>query len=42
MDFRNVMHGSDSTDSAIKEITFWFKDGEVVDWKRAGHEWIYE
>lgn len=39
---RNVAHGSDSTDSATHEINFWFKDGEVVDWSRPDHSWIYE
>jgi nucleoside-diphosphate kinase len=39
---RNVCHGSDATDSAIKEITFWFKEGELADWERPDHKWIYE
>ncbi|KAH8805772.1 nucleoside diphosphate kinase [Xylogone sp. PMI_703] len=39
---RNVCHGSDSVESAKKEIALWFKDGEVVSWKSAQHDWIYE
>jgi len=29
-------------DSAKKEIALWFKDGEVLSWKSAQHDWIYE
>eukprot|EP01133_Synstelium_polycarpum_P011962 gene11962-13942_t len=29
---RNIIHGSDSTDSARDEITLWFKEGEVTSW----------
>ncbi|KAI0143723.1 nucleoside diphosphate kinase [Xylariaceae sp. FL1272] len=39
---RNVCHGSDSVESAKKEIALWFKDGEVVSWKSAQASWIYE
>ncbi|GAP92713.1 putative nucleoside diphosphate kinase [Rosellinia necatrix] len=39
---RNVCHGSDSVESAQKEIALWFKDGEVVSWKSAQASWIYE
>ncbi|KAI1124463.1 nucleoside diphosphate kinase [Nemania abortiva] len=39
---RNVCHGSDSVESAQKEIALWFKEGEVVSWKSAQASWIYE
>jgi len=39
---RNVCHGSDSVDSAKKEIKLWFEDKEVVSWKSAQETWIYE
>jgi len=39
---RNVCHGSDSVENAKKEIALWFKEGEVVSWKSAQHDWVYE
>ncbi|KAI9802382.1 MAG: nucleoside diphosphate kinase [Piccolia ochrophora] len=39
---RNVCHGSDSVESAKKEISLWFKDSDFVTWKSAQQEWIYE
>ncbi|KAI9676384.1 MAG: nucleoside diphosphate kinase [Caeruleum heppii] len=39
---RNVCHGSDSVETAKKEISLWFKEGEVVEWKSAQNDWIYE
>ncbi|KAI9744270.1 MAG: nucleoside diphosphate kinase [Claussenomyces sp. TS43310] len=39
---RNVCHGSDSVENAQKEIALWFKEGEVLSWKSAQHDWIYE
>ncbi|KAI9748327.1 MAG: nucleoside diphosphate kinase [Lichina confinis] len=39
---RNVCHGSDSMESANKEIALWFKDGDIVPFKSAQHDWIYE
>jgi len=40
---RNVCHGSDSVDSAKKEIALWFpgKD-EIVTWTSAQAGWVYE
>lgn len=38
---RNICHGSDSVESANKEIALWFK-GELNEWKSHTHEWIYE
>lgn len=39
---RNVCHGSDSVESANKEIALWFKPEELLDWKSAQQAWIYE
>ncbi|KAF5278078.1 hypothetical protein FQR65_LT03594 [Abscondita terminalis] len=39
---RNVIHGSDSVESAKREIDLWFTKDEVVDWRSAMHSWIYE
>lgn len=38
---RNVIHGSDSVESARKEIALWFPDGPV-NWQSSLHPWIYE
>jgi nucleoside-diphosphate kinase len=39
---RNVCHGSDSVENAKKEIALWFKEGDVVSYKAAQFDWIYE
>ena len=39
---RNICHGSDSVETAKKEISLWFKVEELVDWEPATHVWIYE
>lgn len=39
---RNVCHGSDSVESANKEIDLWFKKEELVEYKSALFGWIYE
>ncbi|TGZ77161.1 nucleoside diphosphate kinase [Ascodesmis nigricans] len=39
---RNVCHGSDSVESAKKEIALWFKDEEKVSYTQAAKAWIYE
>ena len=39
---RNVCHGSDSVETAKKEIALWFKDDEVLKWKANQFDWIYE
>ena len=38
---RNVIHGSDSVESARKEIGLWFPDG-IAGWQSNLHPWIYE
>lgn len=39
---RNIIHGSDSVESANKEINLWFGEKEVIDWTNAAEKWIYE
>ncbi|XXG43745.1 hypothetical protein AAC387_Pa01g3714 [Persea americana] len=38
---RNVIHGSDSVESARKEIALWFPEG-TANWQSSLHPWIYE
>ncbi|GAY57851.1 hypothetical protein WN944_017809 [Citrus x changshan-huyou] len=38
---RNIIHGSDSVESAQKEIALWFPDGPI-NWQSSLHPWIYE
>jgi len=40
---RNIIHGSDSVESAEKEIALWFKNKEdLVDWNPAAYKYVYE
>jgi nucleoside-diphosphate kinase len=39
---RNITHASDSIENAEKEIALWFKPEEVISWKRAIDEWVFE
>jgi len=39
---RNICHGSDSVESAQKEIALWFGDSQVFEWNSAQKDWIYE
>jgi nucleoside-diphosphate kinase len=39
---RNICHGSDTVENANKEISLWFGEKEVLEWKHHSHEWIYE
>ncbi|GAB1314226.1 nucleoside diphosphate kinase Ndk1 [Madurella fahalii] len=39
---RNVCHGSDSVENAKKEIALWFKPEELISWKSAQYDWVYE
>jgi hypothetical protein len=39
---RNVCHGSDSVESAEKEIALWFKPEELLSWESAQASWLYE
>ena len=39
---RNLVHGSDSTESAERELSLWFADGELASWQRDTDPWIFE
>lgn len=39
---RNVIHGSDSVESARQEISLWFRPEELTCWEDAAEHWIYE
>ena len=39
---RNICHGSDSVESAEREIALWFNPNEVTEWKSAQKDWLYE
>merc|ERR1719342_1952502 len=39
---RNIIHGSDSLESAEKEINLWFRPEELSKWRPAQVEWCYE
>jgi len=39
---RNIIHGSDSPESAEKEIALWFKPEELVQWKSTIQGFVYE
>uniref|UniRef100_A0A1L8DKD9 Nucleoside diphosphate kinase n=1 Tax=Nyssomyia neivai TaxID=330878 RepID=A0A1L8DKD9_9DIPT len=39
---RNILHGSDSVESANKEIALWFTEKELVNWTPAAENWVYE
>jgi nucleoside-diphosphate kinase len=38
----NLIHGSDSPEAAVRELGLFFKDGEVLDFTRAGDAWVYD
>merc|ERR1711962_865970 len=39
---RNIIHGSDSVESALKEIALWFNVEELVEWTHPLHNDVYE
>jgi nucleoside-diphosphate kinase len=39
---RNLVHGSDSPESAKREIQLFFNDYEIIDWKRSADPWLFE
>jgi len=39
---RNIIHGSDSVDSANAEIDLWFKENELMDYKLPLHGQVFE
>ncbi|MCR5435578.1 MAG: nucleoside-diphosphate kinase [Treponema sp.] len=36
---RNIIHASDSDESAAREISLWFKDEEIFDWNDCEDGW---
>ncbi len=38
----NLVHGSDSAESADREIALWFQTQELVDYSLAGAEWVFD
>jgi nucleoside-diphosphate kinase len=39
---RNVIHGSDSVESANKEIDLWFGHDNLTKWSHHSNAWVYE
>jgi nucleoside-diphosphate kinase len=39
---RNVVHGSDSAESAARELQLWFSPDELLDWSPALTQWLHE
>ena len=39
---RNLVHGSDSLESARRELSLFFSEGELLDYSRANDPWIKE
>mgnify|MGYP000935232589 CR=1 FL=1 len=39
---RNLVHGSDSPESAERELSLFFSDTELLDYERANDQWIKE
>ena len=39
---RNIVHGSDSSESAIRELGLFFSADEILSYKRSTDEWIIE
>ncbi|MEH6944029.1 nucleoside-diphosphate kinase [Bacillus sp. JJ722] len=38
---KNIIHGSDSPESAVREIGLFFKEEELVNYSKLMNEWIY-
>ena len=39
---RNIIHGSDGSETAAFEINLWFEDSEINEWKTSDYEWRVE
>jgi nucleoside-diphosphate kinase len=39
---RNLTHASDTVENGEKEVALWFKQEELVDWRREIDHWIFE
>ena len=38
----NLVHGSDSTESATRELGLFFQGYEIFEWKQQGLDWLYD
>jgi nucleoside-diphosphate kinase len=38
----NLIHGSDSPEAAAKELALFFAKGEILEYPRAGDQWVYD
>ena len=38
----NLVHGSDSAESAERELKLWFSDGELLDWMPQRQSFVYD
>lgn len=38
----NLVHGSDSPESAERELKLWFTEAELVDMQKSANQWIYD
>jgi len=39
---RNLIHASDKPETGVREVALWFKNEELVDWKREADRWVFE
>jgi nucleoside-diphosphate kinase len=39
---RNLIHASDSLESAARECALFFESGEAVEWRRPDEKWVHE
>lgn len=39
---RNIVHGSDSPESAQREISLWFTSDELAEYQLSNRKWVYE
>ena len=39
---RNIIHGSDGSDTAAFEINLWFEDAEINEWETSDFNWRVE
>ena len=38
----NLIHGSDSPESAERELALWFKPEELYDFEKTANQWVYD
>ena len=38
----NLIHGSDSPESAKRELDLWFRPDDIVDYKLTQRQWVYD